>query len=151
MRLGEALVLRRSDVDLAGRAIRLRDGEARARTVHLGAASFAILNATPASTRHNLCRSAQHNTPGGGCAGGSGCPMGECTIFGIRAALLPLVEAFVVRDLFGHKTLAMTGRCVERAADMVCTIGDAASNSVANALNAGTTSPAEAIELAERQ
>jgi hypothetical protein len=33
----------------------------------------------------------------------------------------------------------------------VCTTGAAASNSVANALNAGTTSPAEAIELAERQ
>jgi hypothetical protein len=75
--------------------------------------------------------------------------MGECTISGNRAALSPLADAFVVRDLFGHKTLAMTGRCVKRAADMVCTIG--ASNSVANALNAGTTSPAEAIELAERQ
>jgi integrase len=45
MRLGEALALRWADVDLSGRAIRLRDAKAGARTAHLGAAAAAILDA----------------------------------------------------------------------------------------------------------
>src|SRR5215467_3868972 len=45
MRLGEALKLRWSDIDLPGRAIRLRDAKSGARTVHLGAAAVAILDA----------------------------------------------------------------------------------------------------------
>jgi len=43
--------------------------------------------------------------------------------------------------------LAMTGRYVERAADMVRATADAVSSRVAAALNAGTTAPAEIIKL----
>jgi uncharacterized alpha-E superfamily protein len=45
----------------------------------------------------------------------------------------------------------MTGRYVERAADMVRVTADAVSNRVAAALNARTTAPAEVINLAKRK
>jgi integrase len=66
-------------------------------------------------------------------------------------AALTGANAFVVRDLLGHKTLAMTGRHVERAADMVRTTADAVSNRVAAALNAGTTASAEVVKLPNRR
>jgi integrase len=65
-------------------------------------------------------------------------------------AALAGANAFVVRDLLGHKTLAMTGRYVERAADMVRATADAVSSRVAAALNAGSTTPAEVIKLSKR-
>jgi hypothetical protein len=66
-------------------------------------------------------------------------------------AALAGANAFAVRDLLGHRTLAMTGRYVERAADMVRVTADAMSNRVAAALNARTTTPAEVINLAKRK
>ena len=66
-------------------------------------------------------------------------------------AALAAANAFAVRDLLGHSTLAMTGRYVERAADMVRATADAVSSRVAAALDAGRTSPAEIIKLPQRQ
>ena len=66
-------------------------------------------------------------------------------------AALAGANAFVVRDLLGHRTLAMTGRYVERAADTVRAATDAVSNRVAAALNAGTTMPAEVIKITDRR
>ena len=60
-------------------------------------------------------------------------------------AALAGAHAFAVRDLLDHRTLAMTGRYVERSADMVRATADAVSNRVAAALNAHTTTPAEVI------
>ena len=45
----------------------------------------------------------------------------------------------------------MTGRYVERAADMVRTTADAVSNRVAAALNAGITAPAEVVKFPNRR
>jgi integrase len=79
MRLGEALALLWQHVDLAGRAIRLPDAKTGARTVHLGAATVAILDAVPEAERTDMSRtgmipkdrwrSAARNMPGRGCAG----------------------------------------------------------------------------------
>jgi integrase len=66
-------------------------------------------------------------------------------------AALAGANAFAVRDLLGHPTLAMTGRYVERAADMVRATADAVLSRVAAALDAGRTSPAEIIKLPQRQ
>jgi integrase len=44
-------------------------------------------------------------------------------------------NAFLVRDLLGHKTLAMTGRYVERSADPVRALADQVNARVASALN----------------
>jgi integrase len=60
-------------------------------------------------------------------------------------------SAFVVRDLLGHRTLAMTGRYVERAADMVRATADAVSGRVAAALNSGAGISAEVVKLGGRR
>ena len=64
-----------------------------------------------------------------------------------------LAEAnpYAVRDLLGHRTLAMTGRYVERAADLVRATADAVSGRVAAALNAGTATPAKVVKLSGRR
>ena len=161
MRLGEALALRWSDVDLAGRAIRLRDAKAGARTVHLGAAAVAMLDAINDKNGHVVRRLDGTPMPNSAAQYAwarlrekAGVPDGRMHDLrhsvGTFAALAG-ANAFVVRDLLGHKTLAMTGRYVERAADMVRATADAVSNRVAAALSAGSNAPTEVIKLAERR
>jgi integrase len=164
MRLGEMLALHWADVDLPGRAIRLPDAKAGARTVHLGASAVAFLDAIPEAERighvvtgadaqkplpfstaqHAWARLREH----------AGVPDGRLHDLRHTAgtfAALGGANAFAVRDLLGHRTLAMTGRYVERAADMVRATADAVSSRVAAALNAGQTPPAEVINLAGRK
>jgi integrase len=164
MRLGEALAVRWTDVDLSGRAIRLRDAKAGARTVHLGAAAVAILDAVPevertgyvlhgvdagkplafSSTQHAWARLRQRaEIPDG--------RLHDLRHTAGTFAALAGANAFAVRDLLGHRTLAMTGRYVERAADLVRGTADAVSNRVAAALNAGKTPAAEVINLPARR
>jgi integrase len=162
MRLGEALALQWADVDLPGRTIRLRDAKAGARTVHLGAAAVAILDAVedksgyvvqgPDPTAPLADSRAQHAWAR--LRKRAGIPDGRLHDLrhsvGTFAALAG-ANAFVVRDLLGHKTLAMTGRYVERAADMVRATADTVSNRVAAALNASAAVPAEILNIAKRQ
>ena len=158
MRLGEVLALRWADIDLPSRAIRLQDAKAGARTVHLGAAAVAILDAAPDKSGyvvHGLDPASPLSDSRAQHAWArlrkkAGIPDGRLHDLrhsvGTFAALAG-ANAFVVRDLLGHKTLAMTGRYVERAADMVRATADAVSSRVAAALNAGSTTPAEVIKL----
>jgi integrase len=164
MRLGEALALTWLDVDLSGRAIRLPAAKTKggARTVHLGAAAVAILAAIekrdgyvihgldpskpiPVSTAEKAWQRLRER---------AGIPDGRLHDLRHTAgtfAALAGANAFAVRDLLGHRTLAMTGRYVERAADMVRATADAVSSRVAAALNAGSTTPAEVLKLPQRQ
>jgi integrase len=157
MRLGEALALRWSDVDLSGRAIRLRDAKTGARTVHLGAAAVAILDTTEKRSGyvvHGLDGAPLPDTrvqhAWARLREKAGIPDGRLHDLrhsvGTFAALAG-ANAFVVRDLLGHQTLAMTGRYVARAADMVRATADAVSSRVAAALNASTISSAEVIKI----
>ena len=50
-------------------------------------------------------------------------------------AALSGANAFMVRDLLGHKTMAMTSRYVERAADLTRATADSVSSRVAAALD----------------
>ena len=164
MRLGEALALTWPNVDLAGRAIRLPAAKTKggARTVHLGAAAVAILDAIedrdgyvihglnpskplPVSTAEKAWQRLRER---------AGIP--DARLHDLRHtagtfAALAGANAFAVRDLLGHRTLAMTGRYVERAADMVRATADAVSSRVAAALNAGSTTPAEVVKLPQRR
>ena len=173
MRLGEALGLEWADVDLPGRAIRLRGAKAGARTVHLGAATVVILDRVedrigfvvcglePKKPQRNTEAAREPNQP-------LSAPSAERAWARLRLragisdgrlhdlrhtagtfAALAGANAFVVRDLLGHRTLAMTGRYVERAADMVRATADSVSNRVAAALNARSAAPAEIIPLAK--
>jgi integrase len=164
MRLGEALGLRWDDVDLPERAIRLRDAKAGARTVHLGAAAVTILDAVKARDREgHVLRGLDPDEAlsvsvaekawarlrdNAGIADGR---LHDLRHTAGTFAALAGANAFAVRDLLGHKTLAMTGRYVERAAEMVQATADAVSNRVAAALSAGDRKPAEVHELAKRR
>jgi integrase len=162
MRLGEALALRWADIDLPGRAIRLRDAKAGARTVHLGAAAVAILDTMEDRTgwvvrgldpdKPFSFSTAQHAWER--LRKSAGIPDGRLHDLRHTAgtfAALAGANAFAVRDLLGHKTLAMTGRYVERAADMVRATADAVSSRVAAALTAGNTAPVEVVTLRKRR
>lgn len=161
MRLGEVLALDWADVDLPGRAIRLRDAKAGARTVHLGAAAVAILDAVEDRTGHVV-----QGLDGGPLSLNTAekawmrlreharIPDGRLHDLRHTAATFAALaggNAFVVRDLLGHRTMAMTGRYVARAGDMVRATADAVSNRVAAALNAGNSAPADIVTLRKRR
>ena len=55
------------------------------------------------------------------------------------------LNAFMVRDLLGHKTMAMTGRYVEKATEPLRAAADAVSGRVAAAMNGQQV--AEVVEL----
>ena len=59
-------------------------------------------------------------------------------------------NAFLVRDVLGHKTLAMTGRYVSRDVDPLRALTDAVSARIGAALNDRGT-PAEVVSIAERK
>jgi integrase len=158
MRLGEALELLWSDIDLSGRAIHLRDAKSGARTVHLGAAAVSVLDSIEDKSGYVIrgldparalsINSAEKNwrrlRDRAGILNGR---LHDLRHTAGTFAALAGGSAFVVRDLLGHKTLAMTGRYVERAADMVRATVDAVSARVAAALDAGTAAPGEVIKL----
>lgn len=156
MRLGEALGLGWQNVDMPGRAIRLQDAKAGARTVHLGASAVVILDAIEKKDREgyvfhggntqmplsvNVSEKAWARLrKKAGIADGR---LHDLRHTAGTFAALAGANAFAVRDLLGHRTLAMTGRYVERAADMVRATADAVSNRVAAAFGAGDRQPAE--------
>jgi integrase len=162
MRLGEALGLLWSDVDLRARAIRLRDAKTGARTVHLGGAAVTVLGAVTGRGGH-VVRGPGANKPLSvntaqkawkrlrERAGINDGRLHDLRHTAGTFAALAGANAFAVRDLLGHRSLAMTGRYVERAADMVRATADAVSSRVAAALNAGAAVPAEVIKLPKRE
>lgn len=158
MRLSEVLHLRWSDVDLSARSIRLADAKAGARTVYLGAAAISILDAVENKEGHVVQKD----------AGGDPLSVDVAEKAWARLRVLAKIEngrlhdlrhtagtfaalsganAFAVRDLLGHKTLAMTNRYVERAADMVRATADAVSNRVLAALEADDRKPAQVFNF----
>jgi integrase len=162
MRLGEALQLEWSHIDLAARSIRLADAKAGARTVHLGVGAVAILAAVddkkgfvihsgnpeyPAS--RNLAEKAwsRLRTAAG---------IGDGRLHDLRhtagtVAAIAGANAFAIRDLLGHRTLAMTGRYVERAADIVRNTADVVAERIATAMSASEATTAQVVEIAARR
>jgi integrase len=150
MRLTEVLTLEWSAVDIQNSAIRLADAKAGARTVPLGAPTRALLAAvevrgsyvvTGYDTTTHLQRSAfrmgwRYLRAGTGLADLR--PHDLRHTAGTFAAQAG-ANAFLVRDLLGHKTLAMTGRYVERASDPLRALADR----VADRVSAAMAIPAE--------
>ena len=162
MRLGEALALRWADVDLHGRTIRLGDAKAGARTVHLGADAVVLLDSVKQDSGYVLTAQDGKNPLTAGLADRPWRRIREKAkisdgrlhdlrhTFGTYAALAG-ANAFVVRDLLGHKTLAMTNRYVARAADMVQTTADAVSGRVAAAMKSRGIQTSEIVNFSERK
>jgi integrase len=161
MRLGEALGLLWGQVDLGARSIRLSDAKAGARTVHLGAAAVAILDVVDQQTGfviHGTDPSRPLTTAivekaWNRLRARAGLP--DARLHDLRhtvgtLAALSGANAFVVRDLLGHRTLAMTARYVERVADMVRATADVTSNRIAAALSASEREPTEIRQITKR-
>jgi integrase len=151
MRIGEVLGLKWAFVDLNTGCARVPDAKTGPRTVLLGSATVQLLvQGTPKGTY--VCQGASPDEP-----------LKESTFRGFwgrmmratgihdltphdlrrgaltRAAILGL-SAFAIRDLAGHRTLAMANRYVQRAGTALRPLADEISRSMAEALAASTAS-----------
>ncbi len=155
-RLGEIRKLKWADVDLENGAIHLPDTKTGSRTLTIGAPAMALLAsiertdgyvfyetdpAEPLTTNQleNAWRHLRNK---------ASVPDGRLHDFrhttGTYAAQAGL-NAFMVRDLLGHKTMAMTGRYVEKATEPLRAAADTVSGRVAAAMSG--QQEAEVVEL----
>ncbi len=144
-RLGEIIALRWADVDLKAGVLRLPDSKTGAKTVPLGAPARVLLTDLPKKGAFVIC---------------SADPKQPLTVSVLEKAWASLrvkaktpdarlhdfrhtvgtyggaagFNAFVIRDLLGHKTLAMTGRYVEKDADPLKRAADAVANRISAAM-----------------
>jgi integrase len=147
-RLGEVLSMEWSAVDIEAGVIRLADAKAGARVVALSAPAAALLAALAAQEGHGA-----FVVTGDDPAAALSWAVFRTGWRHLRAAtgladLRPHdlrhtagtfaaqagANAFLVRDLLGHKTVAMTGRYVQRAADPVRAVADQVAGRVAAAM-----------------
>lgn len=162
-RLGEALGLRWSDVDLAGGVLNLRETKTGARAHPIGAATVAFLEGMPRgdddrifpgrSDKAPLSRSTvEHAWVGIRKAAG----FEDVRLHDLRHTVGTYAgqtgaNAFLVRDKLGHKTLAMTGRYVNRAQDPVRALSDKIEERITAALGAGASGKtADVVKLRAR-
>jgi integrase len=161
MRLGEALSLKWEYVDLAEGFIRLPDAKAGARTVPLGSAARAILDNAQERGVYVIPRRDEDEPLSASAAGKAwvrlrnkaGIPDARLHDWRHTAGTLAALggaNAFSIRDLLGHKTLAMTNRYVARAAELVRGTADSVSSRVSAALTAGEREPAKIAEMPKR-
>jgi integrase len=146
MRLGEVLGLRWEWIDLNGAILILPDAKAGARTVALSApvvqlltglerkGAYVVYGIDPdkplsASTLEHVWDRVRQ---------AAGVPDGR--LHDLRHSVGTFAahaggNAFLIRDLLGHKTLAMTRRYVERAVDPVRALADKVSGRIAAAMS----------------
>jgi integrase len=149
MRLGEVLGLERSSIDFQGGVIRLEDAKAGARSVPMPARVRDLLAGIPKTGR------TVRFLFGAGLNGERPISLGEfrtgwrhmraatglsslrphdlrhgAATFGAQAG----ANAFLLRDYLGHKTLAMSGRYVERTAEPIKDLAETVASRVGEAL-----------------
>lgn len=155
-RVGEALALRWSDIDMEAGALVIRDGKAGGRLHPIGAQTIAFL------TELQSAASGPDGEPVAGWvlrSADPGQPLSQSTLghawnrIRAKAGLEDVrlhdlrhtvgtyagqtgANAFLVRDKLGHKTLAMTGRYVNRDANPLRDLSDKVENRISAALNA---------------
>ncbi len=155
-RLGEIRNLKWKDVDLERGAIHLADAKTGSRTVATGAPVMALLAGLERVGEY-VCYGTDPAEPltkdqmqnaWRRLRAKAGMPDGRLHDFrhtmGTYAAQAGL-NAFMVRDLLGHKTMAMTGRYVEKATEPLRAAADVVSGRVAAAMNG--QQEAEVVEL----
>ena len=165
-RLSEAVGLTWDAIDLKAGVWQLPDAKAGARTVPLGAPALALLATLPQQGEHVFSTTAlaverawsgekaqpKHRRQARpGIRDLANIP--DVRVHDLRHTVGTLagaagLNAFIVRDLLGHRTLAMTGRYVNRNADPLRAAADVVSAQIAAAL-AGTD--AEIVDLPRRR
>jgi integrase len=158
-RLSELLALRWEDVDLEAGALAIRDAKAGGRSHAIGAPVVALLASVERTGQH-VCWSTdpQKPMPPATLETAWARVRGESELGGVRFHDLRhtvgtyagqvAANAFLVRDALGHKTLAMTGRYVNRDADPLRQLADRVSGRVAAAL-AGSEQTAHVVPMAK--
>jgi integrase len=145
MRLGEVLTLEWSTVDLENRLIHLADAKGGARVVALGAPVSALLSTVTARGPFVVTGDDQTSPlPREAFRTGWRALRAGTNIANLRPhdlrhtmgtfAAQAGANAFLVRDLLGHKTLAMTGRYVERAVDPQRGLADRVAGRISTAM-----------------
>ena len=150
-RLSEVLKLRWEEVDFQAKCLRLPDAKAGGRSVALGSAALVLLEelqgkskpyvisgtkrGQPLKTSH-LERSWQRLREKAG--------LKDARIHDLRHTVATMaaasgLNAFAVRDLLGHKTLAMANRYVKRVTDPLQEAADGLSKRVAAMMEARAT------------
>jgi integrase len=158
-RLGEILGLHWSDIDFMRRAFLIRDAKAGARTQTVGAPVLALLadrkpntdgwvveGAAPGKplSRNTLEKSWQRIRVK---AGLSNARLHDFRHTVATTAAQGGANAFTLRDLLGHKTLAMTARYVSSVPEQQRSVADKVAESVSAAMS---KSPAEIIPLSPK-
>ena len=156
MRLNEVRTLEWSSVDAEAGLIRLSDGKTGARLVPIGTQARILLSSESREGRF-VVSDGEDDAPlsvrkfrtfWSHLREGTG--LSEIRPHDLRHTVGTFAaqagaNAFLVRDLLGHKTLAMTGRYVERAADPVRAVADQVSARVASAMKG--LPPAQVVQL----
>ncbi len=148
-RRGEIVGLRWEYVDLEAGVLRLPDAKAGARTVALGAPAAALLAELPRKGEYVIPSPFSSDQPLSFTALEDAWNR-VCTSARIPDARLhdlrhtvgtyggqARLNAFMIRDLLGHKTLAMTGRYVERDTNPLRAAADQVSARIAAAMSGG--------------
>lgn len=156
-RLSEVLTLRWEDIGASGDTFHLADAKAGARSVPLGAAAAKLIKLLPRKgdfifpavgvhrpmTRHAFHHFWARVREASGLKNVR--PHDLRHTAGTYAAQAGF-NAFSVRDFLGHKSLAMSGRYVERAADPMRATANSVGSRIANALDGSPS--ADVVPLA---
>lgn len=158
LRIGEALALTWPEVDLDRSCLNLLDAKAGSRTVPLGLSARNFLKALDKDGTHVFHEIKQDKPLShwtvrklwDAVRERSGIPDARIHDFrhttGTYAAQTG-ANAFMVRDILGHKTMAMTGRYVEKSVDPIRSVADVVSLRVSSALSGRKS---KIIKLAKR-
>lgn len=159
-RLSEVLRLRWDEVDFEAKCLRLPDAKAGARSVPLGSAALILLIDLQGANDPYVIQGMKRGQPLAisymerawrrlrDKAG-----LKDARIHDLRHTIATMaaasgLNAFAVRDLLGHKTLAMANRYVKRVADPLHEAADGVSGRVAAMMQ--TRAPADVLQLRKR-
>lgn len=159
-RLGEVLALRWEDVDLDAGVLKIRDAKAGGRLHSIGAQTMAFLSELPREGDWIL----RATDPGTPLSAGTlqfawrrvreRVGLDDVRLHDLRHthgtyAGQAGANAFLVRDKLGHKTLAMTGRYVNKDADPLRELSDKVEGRIMAAMKAGAAAgKGEVVPLA---
>jgi integrase len=159
-RLSEVLSLEWAHVDFANGALRLADAKSGARMVPLGAPALALLSALHRKGARWVIEGLRPGQPFSmhtlekiWARVRVKAELGDARMHDLRHTVGTYAgqtgaNAFMVRDVLGHKTLAMTGRYVERDASPLRGLMDDVAGRVAGSLDG--RKPAEVVSLRNR-
>jgi len=146
-RIGELLALQWTDIDLDRSALAIRDAKAGARMHPVGAETLTFLAALPrkTATRYVLTAASSDMPLAVGIIDRvwarlrAKAELGDARVHDLRHTVGTFAgatgaNAFLIRDKLGHRTLAMTGRYVNRDADPLRALSDKVESRVAAAM-----------------